>query len=252
MDFEMISRKEAIAKNLSFYFTGKPCSRGHLEKRYVNSSNCVKCNAEFHAKRRVKKTNDIKIANKSWRENNKEYIYNKNKEWKEKNPEKVKFYGKKYYEKNKERLKPIRKEYREKTKEKSYELSKKWIEENKEKYLLNRRLWRKSKNNCEFYIATCSIRQVTIDAFRRKGIKKSKKTENLLGCSIQEAREYIQNKFIDGMTWFNHGEWHIDHIIPLSSAKNIEELTALAHYKNLQPLWRTDNLKKGSKINAAS
>jgi hypothetical protein len=50
------------------------------------------------------------------------------------------------------------------------------------------------------------------------------------------------------MNWDNHGEWHIDHKIPLSTAKNEEELYKLNHYTNLQPLWSTDNLKKSNKI----
>jgi hypothetical protein len=58
----------------------------------------------------------------------------------------------------------------------------------------------------------------------------------------------FQTKFIDGMNWDNRGEWHIDHIIPLSSAKSEEELRKLCHYTNLQPLWEKDNLKKSNKI----
>lgn len=63
-------------------------------------------------------------------------------------------------------------------------------------------------------------------------------------------RNYLENKFIDGMTWDNKGfyGWHIDHIIPLSSAKTEEEIYKLCHYSNLQPLWAEDNMKKGDKI----
>ena len=52
------------------------------------------------------------------------------------------------------------------------------------------------------------------------------------------------------MTWENRGlkGWHLDHIIPLSSAKNEEELRELCHYTNIQPLWWDDNLRKGSSI----
>ena len=46
------------------------------------------------------------------------------------------------------------------------------------------------------------------------------------------------------MNWSNYGEWHIDHIIPLSSANTKEELSLLCHHKNLQPLWAYDNLSK--------
>jgi hypothetical protein len=52
------------------------------------------------------------------------------------------------------------------------------------------------------------------------------------------------------MSWENHGMygWHIDHIIPLASAKDEDEIYKLCHYTNLQPLWWFDNLSKGSKM----
>ena len=55
----------------------------------------------------------------------------------------------------------------------------------------------------------------------------------------------MENQFIDGISWENYGEWHIDHIIPLSTSKSIEEINRLCHYTNLQPLWAFDNLSKG-------
>lgn len=71
-----------------------------------------------------------------------------------------------------------------------------------------------------------------------------------LGCTIPELKIHIQNKFVDGMDWNNHGKWHLDHIKPLSkfNLTNREEFLIACHYTNLQPLWAKDNLIKSNKI----
>ena len=81
-----------------------------------------------------------------------------------------------------------------------------------------------------------------------KNNNKTYKTVDIVGCSPEFVKEHLEKQFIEGMTWENQGKWHIDHIIPLSSAKTEEEVYKLCHYTNLQPLWAEDNLKKGSKI----
>jgi hypothetical protein len=85
-------------------------------------------------------------------------------------------------------------------------------------------------------------------AFKQKGFSKSGNSEQLLGCSWEELKAHIENQFSGGMCWENRGEWHVDHIIPLSSGKTVEEVMVLCHYKNLQPLWALDNLRKGNRI----
>lgn len=77
------------------------------------------------------------------------------------------------------------------------------------------------------------------------------RTIDLLGCTISELRQHLENRFIGGMTWENHGlhGWHIDHIRPCASF----DLTQPAqqrecfHYLNLQPLWAKDNMSKSAK-----
>ena len=96
------------------------------------------------------------------------------------------------------------------------------------------------------YKLKCTLRSRINKAFKNKNYIKGKTLE-LLGTDLQTAKLYLQNKFSDGMTWENHGKWHIDHIIPLSSANTEEELIKLCHYTNLQPLWAVDNLKKGDR-----
>jgi 5-methylcytosine-specific restriction endonuclease McrA len=70
----------------------------------------------------------------------------------------------------------------------------------------------------------------------------------LVGITPKELKEHLEKQFFQGMSWGNYGEWHIDHIIPLSSAKTEDEIYKLCHYTNLQPLWAEDNLRKGNKL----
>lgn len=70
-----------------------------------------------------------------------------------------------------------------------------------------------------------------------------------LGCDIITFKHHIENQFKLGMTWDNHGEWHIDHIIPLlyhGPAPTKEIILQRFHYTNTQPLWKPDNIKKGN------
>lgn len=83
---------------------------------------------------------------------------------------------------------------------------------------------------------------------RVKKWKKTTKFYDYIGCSQLELKTHLEGQFKENMTWQNYGEWEIDHIIPLSSAKTPEEMYKLCHYSNLQPLWAIDNLSKSNKI----
>lgn len=87
-----------------------------------------------------------------------------------------------------------------------------------------------------------------------KAIKNQQKVGSAvedLGCSIDALIGFLEDKFQEGMSWDNYGEWHIDHVMPLSSFNltNPNELKKACHYTNLQPLWSTDNLRKSNKVN---
>jgi hypothetical protein len=43
MSPDIISRKSARAAGRTFYFTGKPCKRGHVAERYAHNGECVVC-----------------------------------------------------------------------------------------------------------------------------------------------------------------------------------------------------------------
>ena len=70
-----------------------------------------------------------------------------------------------------------------------------------------------------------------------------------LGCSVPEFKDYIAGKFQIGMSWDNQGKWHLDHIKPLSAfdLNDRKQFLEACHYTNYQPLWASENLRKGAK-----
>ena len=85
---------------------------------------------------------------------------------------------------------------------------------------------------------------------KRFNIIKSITYIQLIGCSVNELKEHINKQLTDGMTFNNYGEWEMDHIkaITLYNLNNENELYECFNYKNLQPLWREDNIKKSNKV----
>ena len=83
----------------------------------------------------------------------------------------------------------------------------------------------------------------------KENARERSEMEIIVGCNKKTLRLYLESKFKPGMNWKNHGEWHIDHIKPLSSfnSKNFEDIKKANNYKNLQPLWAQENLKKGNR-----
>lgn len=94
------------------------------------------------------------------------------------------------------------------------------------------------KNDVLFKLCNM-VRSRIKNAIKSSGIVKNSKTSNMLGCSYEFLRKWLEAKFQPGMSWENYGlrGWHIDHVIPLSSAKDEESIINLCHYTNLSPLW---------------
>ena len=152
------------------------------------------------------------------------------------------------------------KEYQQNNKESHRVRSKKHYDKNRDN-ILSKRVW--GDDNNDYQRRYRSERNATDPIYKlintmrsrlRKYIKLTKitkinTTSKYIGCSPSQLREHIENQFTDGMSWGNHGlfGWHVDHIIPLSSIKNEEDIIKLCHYTNLQPLWAEDNLSKSNK-----
>lgn len=111
----------------------------------------------------------------------------------------------------------------------------------------NKALQERRKTDPLFSITT-RARNLIGQSFTRRNEKKCLTTIKILGCTIPEFKKHIESKFLQGMSFENMGEWHIDHKIPLATAKTKDDIIELCHYTNLQPLWKIDNLKKGHRI----
>jgi len=165
-----------------------------------------------------------------------------------------------YYLLNKEKVLKRNKEWRIKNKDAVKKINERSRIKNIEKILLRRKLnskriaevgneykKRRMKEDGLFKLKIVLRNRIT-QSLKSKGLNKNKKTENILGASVVFVKSHLESMFKDGMSWSNHGKWHIDHIIPLSSAKTEEDMMRLLRYDNLQPLWAKDNLTKSKKI----
>jgi hypothetical protein len=106
------------------------------------------------------------------------------------------------------------------------------------------------KSNCKICDPQGHLAKIVRNSVRRAlKANKSKKSIEYLGCSVEEFKEHIEKQFEEGMTWENHGEWHIDHIIPLKFENpSLEETIERLNWKNTQPLWASDNMSKGNRF----
>ena len=102
------------------------------------------------------------------------------------------------------------------------------------------------------------IRNLINKSFKKRGYTKKSKTHEIIGCSFEDFKIYLESKFEPWMNWENRGKisdelnygWDLDHIIPLSSAKNEEDIIRLNHHTNFQPLCSyTNRYIKRNKIN---
>lgn len=129
------------------------------------------------------------------------------------------------------------------------EYKKQWKENNREKIKEQRKFYRQNKKAIDtLYKMKENLRRRTLKAFKTKNWVKSGGTETLLQGTYTEVFNHIESLFTERMNWSNQGEWHIDHIIPLASAKTQEDIIQLFNYKNLQPLWAIDNILKSNKV----
>ena len=256
--------KCTIEKNVEYFF-----KNSRMEDGYNNI--CKECRKTVNKKYYDKNIENIKKYRESKKDITKLYLkdyYVNNlenrKEYNDKNKEILLIKRKEYYNKNREILIEKSRQRNSQNKEKRSEYNKNYRKDNIEKEV---KRWKEyyGKNKKDLITKSVkrtlnkrkqspierlkhNVRNRTIEIFKHFYTEKKDKTFDIVGCSPLELKIHLEQKFTEGMSWDNQGKWHIDHIIPLSSATNEDGLYKLCYFTNLQPMWAADNIKKGAKI----
>jgi hypothetical protein len=111
---------------------------------------------------------------------------------------------------------------------------------------------RKYATDVQHRLKRC-LRESLRQALRAQNGSKQEGVLTYLGCSVQEFKRHLSSLFKPGMTWGNHGDWHIDHLSPCASFDLTDpgQRRLCYHYTNLQPLWAGDNHRKGARVLSA-
>lgn len=210
-----------------------------LKQKEYNQSISKETKKHYRENNYVKNKDSILEKNKEWRKNNKDYISEYNKKYRENNKEYLKEFKRNYIKSNPDQNKIWRENNPDKVKEYRKKYSK------SESCKNHRKNWYKSIKNRNPHVL--AWRSILTNSLKRLGKKKEDETIKLLGYSAIQLKEYIESLFTEGMSWDNYGEWHLDHIKPVSSYDCETPVEVVNSLENLQPLWAFDNLSKGNK-----
>jgi hypothetical protein len=148
---------------------------------------------------------------------------------------------------NKEKLKARRDAYRAANPEKVKEWGSNYRARNPEKVKACKASWKSAKYQTDpnFRIAM-AIRNHLRRIVKSGGVKDAASI-SYVGCTAAQLRKHLERQFKPGMTWENHGLWHIDHVVPLAAfdfAAFPAQIKQAEHYTNLRPMWAAENISK--------
>lgn len=232
----------------------KSCKSCNIEKEFVNFrpskrhkdgylSECKECISIKRKKYFLDNYEKHRSKSKEYYERNKKELYKKIDKSKKKindsnyrirNLEVLKAKKLEYYYKNKESILESRKIYYEKNKDTLNMTSDRKME-----------IRRKSYKKRKYQYIWREILRKTISQLK---LNKIQTTENTLGYSYDDLKLSIESKFEKNMLWDNHGEWHVDHIIPISLFREGTSPMIVNRLDNLRPMWAIDNIKKSNNL----
>ena len=223
IDMEIITRKEAQRQGLQRYFTGKPCTRGHIDTRLTSVGQCLACNKQ----RYEENIEQIKERGRQWRQKNKEHKRAIDKEYRKNNREKVRQGWRDWVKRNKVHHDKVRRDYYEKNKERIISAQKQYLKNNPDL---------RKKISLDYYYRN----KDKVDALNRLR-QKQVKIATPLWYNSSAVR--LKMKERDTMTRLTGLKYHVDHRIPLQG----ENVCGLHVAENLRVILARDNLSKSNK-----
>jgi hypothetical protein len=240
-----ICTKCNIEKDITLFVKRSKSSDGHAFE-------CKECHNAYGKQKYIEDIDNNRIkANKHTHDY---YLrhpgrhYGSFKRYKEKYPERRKETEKNYRLKNKDKIKAYKRRTAYKYIERKRTRSKEYRTENREKLNEKNRIIRNSseQNKLKHNLRN-RIR------FVLKGLRRGGRLHELVGCSVDFLKSYLESQFTAGMSWgtYGTGGWHVDHVIPIKAFDLTNEIQQKAcfYYKNLSPLWGSDNISKSAKYN---
>lgn len=220
----------------------------YKRKYYLENREHINRKTKLYYKKDIEKN---RFRRREYYKNHKEESKRYNKIHKEER----KAYMKKWESEHKEERKEYRRKQYAKNRERNIEKNRKWKEEHKEHVReYSREYVKRKKEEDSLYYLTTRIRKMVSKVIHKNGYTKKSKTFKILGCSFDFLMNYLfdnaKKRYINftEQDFLIKGKYHIDHIVPLSTATNEDELIKLNHYMNLQLLTAKDNLKKSNNI----
>jgi len=151
--------------------------------------------------------------------------------------------SKTYYEVNKENHKEISKQYYKDNKSEINKYHQGYYQDNKSEIYIKMKIRKKNSYHTDPVYKLKSNLQSRIYSYLKHG-KKLHRSIKYLGCTIEEYKQYLEQKFDENMNWSNHGNyWEIDHIDQLCTfdmTKQSEQFKAF-NYRNTRPLKKSEN-----------
>ena len=160
---------------------------------------------------------------------------------------------KRHYLKNREKRLQYFSDWQKDNRDHLNEYHQKWREKNIDKHREYKRKYEKHRKDTDpLYRLVSNFRTAIYTVLKESNVDKYGHYFDILQYTPDELINRLELQFKDDMSWENYGEWHVDHIKPISSfdIKEIgdDEFMKCWSLDNLQPMWGEDNIKKSNKV----